>query len=146
MTQCQCANPPGGTVTCGARQTAVCRVTNGVVDARCVDTPGTLARSLAGGISPHELEVLRNDAEFRQFVENLFDLPAGHRRYEFDEIVDVVLHSLSAVRMSPSSPDARQNASRHSFQYGEATVHFTVPHEIDEDPWLIPVESVEISQ
>lgn len=37
---CNCANPPGGRVTCEPDQIAICRVdVHGEVDAECVDIP-----------------------------------------------------------------------------------------------------------
>lgn len=39
---CDCPQPPGGQVSCGANQIAICRVVNGVVRSFCMDPPDNL--------------------------------------------------------------------------------------------------------
>ena len=39
---CKCPNPPGGTVSCGDDQIAVCRVQDGNVEGFCIDVPKRL--------------------------------------------------------------------------------------------------------
>jgi hypothetical protein len=36
---CDCPNPPGGKVTCGPDQLAICRVKGGITESECVDRP-----------------------------------------------------------------------------------------------------------
>lgn len=36
---CPCPTPPGGHAVCEARQMAICRIKNGVVETACIDSP-----------------------------------------------------------------------------------------------------------
>ena len=40
---CSCPNPPGGEVTCGDHQVAICRVEDGKVRGSCIDVPDGIA-------------------------------------------------------------------------------------------------------
>jgi hypothetical protein len=152
MTQCQCANPPGGVVTCAPHQTAVCRVTNGVIDARCIDTPNMLAESLRQGITRHRLDELRGNKEFQLFVKNLLDLDFHHLDYdELQNAVNIVLRALFNPRDVVHENVAyevnfSENESRHSLSYKNTKIKFTVPHYQDADPELVPDDFFTVDQ
>ena len=65
--RCDCADPPGGSVTCGANQLAICKVKDGKPDAHCEDPP-TGDDVPSGGILAWCLAQISGDA-------SLADLP-----------------------------------------------------------------------
>jgi hypothetical protein len=98
MSSCKCPNPPGGGVSCGSDQLAICRVEAFGCHGECHSLPtglsgGLLGRDVARAwafsvISRQVLQLLPSNAVLRQQVEDIlnqsfYDDPVTGQRVHF---------------------------------------------------------------